>query len=122
MDDQNRSIALMAAGYGFGAAGLLAPRLVSSTFGMSDVSDEYVALLRMFSTRNLALAQALQSVNRDARMRKRLFTVAAAMFSADTAMAVATAASGRINWRTALSLGTTTAILAAIAASGAATD
>lgn len=122
MDDQQRGTALMAAGYGFGAAGVLAPRLVASAFGMRDISDEYVALMRTFSTRNLALARAFQMVSHDDKMRKEFFTVAAAMFSADTVMAVVTAATGRTSKRGALSLGVVTAVLAAIAASGAAAD
>ncbi len=122
MDDQQRGMALMAAGYGFGAAGALAPRLVASTFGMGDVSDEYLTLMRTFSTRNLALARAFQMVAGDDKLRKRFFTVAAAMFSADAALAFLAAATGRGPKRAGLSLGAITAVLAAIAASGAAAD
>ena len=118
MDDNQRATALMAAGYGFGAAGVAAPRLVAAAFGLRDASDEYVALLRSFSTRNLALAQALQMVNHDGKLRKRFFTLAAAMFSADAATSFLMAATGRIGWRSALSVGGTMAVLAAIAASG----
>lgn len=122
MDDGQRGMALLGAGYGFGAAGMVAPKLVAATFGLGDVSDEYVALMRMFSTRNMALAAAFQLIKDDAKLRKGFFAVAAAMFSADTAAALLTAAAGRINWRPALSLGITSGVLAAIAASGAAAE
>lgn len=120
MNDQQRATALMATGYGFGAMGLAAPRAMSSTFGVNNVSDEYLALMRTFSLRNLALAQALRLVNDDDKLRKRFFTIAAAMFSADTVTALATASTGKIGWRTALTLAAVTATAAAIAASGAA--
>lgn len=122
MDDQQRATVLMAAGYGFGAAGMVAPKLVAKTFGLNDVSDEYAALMRGFSTRNLALAQVMQTVRGERELRKRFFIVAAAMFSFDTAVSLLTAATGRVGWRPALTLAVTTGGLAAIAASGAAAD
>ena len=122
MNDQQRATALMATGYGFGAVGLAAPRVMSSTFGVNNVSNEYLALMRTFSIRNIALAQALQLVNDDDNLRKRFFTIAAAMFAADTVTAFASASTGRIGWRPALSLAAVTAVATAIAASGAAAD
>ena len=122
MDDQQRGTVLMAAGYGFGAVGLAAPKLMSAIFGVRNASDEYAAAMRMVAARNIALAQAFRLVSDDDKMRKRFFTVAASLFAADSATALLSALTGRITWRTALSLGATTGALAAIAAGGAATD
>lgn len=102
--------------------GLLVPRAVASTFGASEPSNEYLALLRSLSIRNLALAAAFQLVAGDDQMRKRFFTVAATMFSADTVAGLLSAATGRASWRTVGTLGTLTGGLAAIAASGAKAD
>ena len=82
MDDQQRGMALIAAGYGFGGAGLVAPKLVASVFGLSDASDEYLALMRLLAIRNVALAEAFRAVSDDDKRRKHFFTVAAAMIAA----------------------------------------
>ena len=120
MDDKQRGMALMAAGYGFGTAGLLAPRAVAAAFGTAEPTEDHLGVLRMLAIRNLALAAVFQSVADDDKLRKRFFAIAAAMFSADTAAGLLGAATGRLSWRTVGSLGAVTGALAAIAASGAA--
>lgn len=120
MNEQQRTMALLGAGYGVGAAGLVAPKAVAAVFGMRDVSDNTVAVLRMLSTRNIALAGVLQLLGADDRLQKRFFALAAAMFSADTVTALLTAATGRTSWRSALSLAGVSGALAAISATGAA--
>ena len=119
MDDKQRGTVLMGAGYGFGAAGMVAPRLLASAFGIRDVSDEYVLLMRMFSARNVALGEAFRLVADDENLLGRFLTAAAATFTADTAAALLAAATGRVSWRAGLSLAATTATLAALSVRGA---
>lgn len=120
MDDAQRAQILAGSGYVTGALGALAPRLISKAFGLRDDSGEFTAAVRMMSLRNVALGAAMTMVADDDERRKKFFTIAAAMFAADTVTALVSAVTGKVSARTALTLGTTTAVLGGIAAAGAA--
>ena len=120
MDDAQRAQILAGVGYATGVAGAVAPRLMAKVFGIRSTGGELESTLRMMSLRNVALGAAMSAVADDERHRKRFFTIAAAMFAADTVSAVVGAATGKVSPRTASMLGLTTAGLAAIAAGGAA--
>lgn len=117
--DQNRSKQiLMGVGYGFGAAGALAPTAVLRTFGYRDASGEQEALMRAYSLRNIALASVLQLTNDETQI-KRFHSVAAGLFAADTISTLWAAVRGKTSWRATLSLMPISAGLAALAAAGA---
>lgn len=120
MDDQQRIQILTAAGYAFGAAGVVAPGMLAKAFGMSAVSGELKLIVRGMSVRNVALAEALRTVGGDEKLRKRFYTVAAAMFAADAVGAVLGGATGKIPWRAALPEAVLTGALGALAGTGAA--
>src|SRR5690349_20008561 len=102
MDDVQRAQVLMGVGYLTGAAGALAPAGLGKLFGIRESSGEFQSVVRMMSFRNVALAAALTAVVDDEPRRKRFFTIAAAMFAADTAATVAAVIKGRVSVRTAL--------------------
>lgn len=119
MDDAQRVQILGGAGYAFGALGVLAPGLLTKSFGMRDDSDELKSTVRAMSFRNIALAQVLSMVADDERLLKRFMGIGTAMFAADTVFAIISAIGGKVSARTGLMLATTTGALAVVAAGGA---
>ena len=119
MDDARRAQILAGVGYASGVVGTVAPQLTAKVFGLRSTSGELQSTVRMMSMRNVALGAVMSSVADDEAHRKRFFTIAAAMFAADTVATLVAAATGKVSPRTASMLGLATGALAALAAAGA---
>ena len=115
MNSDTRVKILAGTGILTGLAGAIAPRLTAKVFGLDNVTDEVAATVRMMSFRNIALA-ALTRVIDDEKQRKPFWGIATAMFSLDTAASIANGITGKANPRSAVTLGLTTATMAALSA------
>ncbi len=78
--------AVAAGAVGFGAAGLLAPKLVVRTYGLPDTGP-FRFLTRLWGTRTAALG-ALMLLDGTPRGRRNLVLVAAAMNAVDAGVAL----------------------------------
>jgi hypothetical protein len=116
MDEEQQVQAIIASGYGFGAASIVAPRLLGKLYGFGDLSEQEVFLQRFAGVRNVALAQILTMLADEPKLRRRMLQVATAMFAADTAHALGLAVAGKVPRRGALMLAATTGVLGVLAA------
>jgi hypothetical protein len=119
VDEEQKVQAIMAAGYGFGALALVAPRALARGIGFTDTSGQATYLSRFAGLRNLALAQTLLLLGDDPGLRRRFLQVGAAMFAADAAHATVTGLARTVPRRAALTVVALTAPLAALAWSAA---
>lgn len=78
--------AVAAGAVGFGAAGLLAPKLVVRTYGLPDTGP-FRFLTRLWGTRTAALG-ALMLIEGNPRSRRNLVLVAAAINAVDAGVAL----------------------------------
>lgn len=86
VDADTISTALAVGAVGFGAAGLLAPKLVVRTYGLPDTGP-FRFLTRLWGTRTAALG-ALMLLEGNPRGRRNLVLVAAAMNAVDAGVAL----------------------------------
>jgi hypothetical protein len=105
-----RDKALLGIGAGslmFGAAGLLAPKLLAKSFGVGDQTPRETFLIRAMSARNAAVgAISVLIEDEDEEAQHMFLRVVTAMSAADLLIAVGAAAAGEIPPRTAAQLAT----------------
>lgn len=105
---------LVATGIGFGAAAVLAPRLLGRIYGF-EVTGETAGMMQLFGTRNFALgALALQADSPEAR--ETIARAVGVVCAVDTVNSVLAGLRGRVSARSATLTAVTTAATAALCA------
>ena len=105
---------LAGTGVGFGAAAVLAPRLLGRVYGF-DAAGETAAMMQLFGTRNVALgALALRADSDEAR--DAIAGAVGVACAVDTVNSVLNGLRGRVSARSATLTAITTASVAALCA------
>lgn len=115
-DAETVGTAIAGGAIGFGAAGLLAPRLVIRTYGLPDTGP-FRFMTRLWGTRTAALG-VVMILERDARRRANLAAIAVAVNALDAV--VATTAGRDLSARTKVMAAATSASFALAAGAVAA--
>lgn len=120
MNQKQTADAVCGAALAFGAAGLMAPRVLGQVIGMPADTEPLLGMARLLASRNVVLGLIPRVLKLSKSDYGPFLMTAAAMNALDTVNVMAAGVKGGLPKRGAVTLGIITATLAGLAAAAAA--